>query len=251
MERAAYEAMFRLEDSFWWHVGMRRLLWTLLADIELPHGVPRVLDAGCGTGANLRHFAELGSLTGVDIDSTALAFCRRRDIANLAQASVSDLPFADASFDVVLSLEVLYHAQVGDDTEALKEAWRLLALGGYCVVRLPAYRWLMSSHDAAVHTRHRYTAGELRRAAVAAGFTIERVTYLNAILLPLAVIRRLLARQGDASRSDVRPLWQPLNAVLLRILSLERHFLRRWNLPVGLSVCALLRKPRSAGTQLK
>lgn len=243
MERAAYEAMFRLEDSFWWHVGMRRLLWTLLADIELPHGVPRVLDAGCGTGANLRYFAGMGSLTGVDIDPTALTYCRQRNLTSLARASVSDLPFADASFDLVLSLEVLYHAQVVDDTQALREALRLLKPGGYCAVRLPAYQWLMSAHDTAVHTRRRYTAGELRRAAVAAGFGVERITYLNAILLPPAIVRRLLARRGDESQSDVRPLWRHLNEALLQTLSFERHFLQRWNLPAGLSVFALLRKP--------
>ena len=51
MEREAYDSMYRLEDSFWWYVGMRKLMWTLLSDIEWPHGMPKVLDAGCGTGA--------------------------------------------------------------------------------------------------------------------------------------------------------------------------------------------------------
>ena len=247
MEREAYDSMYRLEDSFWWYVGMRKLMWTLLSDIEWPHGMPKVLDAGCGTGANLQHFSSLGTLTGADIDFDALAFCRQRGITALVQASVTDLPFPTDSFDLILSFEVLYHAQVEDDVAALRESCRVLTPGGYCVVRLPAYQWLMSAHDAAVHTRHRYTADELQRIAEAAGFAVERITYLNAILLPLAIVQRLLTRQGNEGRSDVRPFWKPLNAALQWTLSLERHILGHWNLPAGLTVFALLRKPDCAG----
>ncbi len=243
MEREAYESMYQLEDSFWWYAGMRVLLRTLLADSDAPQGRARVLDAGCGTGANLKHFANLGTLTGVDIDRQALEFCRQRQAGRLAQASVDHLPFADQSFDLVLSLEVLYHAQVDDEAAALAEARRVLAPGGYCALRLPAYQWLRGAHDVAVHTRRRYTAASVRRLAAAADFRVERLTYLNALLLPLAVLRRLAVRQGDARKSDVQPLWPPLNAALAWTLSSERRLLKHWNLPAGLSVFALLRKP--------
>jgi SAM-dependent methyltransferase len=242
MEREAYDSMYHLEDTYWWYVGMRALTRVLLDDIELPRGRPEVLDAGCGTGANVAHFADLGAVTGVDIVAEALAYCRQRNITSLAQASVTDLPFANDSFDLIMSFDVLYHAQVGDDVAALHEFYRLLSPGGHCLVRLPAYRWCMSGHDAAVHTRQRYTAGELRAKALDAGFEVARITYLNSILLPLAILRRLAARQGEHVRSDVRPLWSPLNGVLRWILVLERHFLARWNLPFGLSVIAVLRK---------
>ena len=203
MEREAYDSMYQLEDSFWWYAGMRTFTCTFLSGIELPHGRPRVLDAGCGTGANLKHSASIGTLTGIDIDAEALSYCRQRGITALVQASVTDLPFSTESFELVFSFEVLYHAQVGDDVAALRESWRLLTPGRYCVVRSPAYQWLMGAHDAAVHTRHRYAAAKVRRMAEAAGFEVESLTYLNAILLPLATVRRLLARQGDKAGSDV------------------------------------------------
>ena len=247
MEREEYGSMYHLEDSFWWYAGMRKLTGVLFADLELSARRPRVLDAGCGTGANLAHFAYMGVLTGVDIESEALTFCRRRDMTALVQGSVTRLPFASETFDLLYCFEVLYHAQAVDDVAALREFWRLLTPGGYCVIRLPAYQWLMSAHDAAVHTRHRYTAGEVRRKALDAGLEVERITHLNMVLLPLAILRRLLTKVGGESKSDVQPIWRPLNAALRWILSLERHFIKHWNLPVGLSISAVLRKPPESG----
>ncbi len=247
MEREAYDAMYHLEDEFWWYAGMRALTSVLLADIELTADGPRVLDAGCGTGANLTHFASLGSLTGIDIDAGALAYCRQRHIEALVQGSVTSLPFASSSFDLLYCFEVLYHAQAVADVAALREFWRLLTPGGYCVIRLPAYQWLMSAHDVAVHMQHRYTAGEVRAKALSAGFVVERITHLNTVLLPLAILRRLVTKLSGEGKSDVQPVWLPLNAALRWLLSLERHFIKHWNLPVGLSVCAVLRKPPDAG----
>ena len=131
---------------FWWYAGMRKLTSVFFADLELNARRPRVLDAGCGTGANLAHFAYLGDLTGVDIESEALTFCRRRDMTALVQGSVTRLPFASEAFDLLYCFEVLYHAQAVDDVAALREFWRLLTPGGYCVIRLPAYQWLLSAH---------------------------------------------------------------------------------------------------------
>ena len=244
MEREEYSSMYHLEDDLWWYAGMRVLTSVLLENIDLGSENPSVLDAGCGTGANLTHFAALGNLTGIDIESEALAFCRQRNITSLVQGSVTSLPFASEAFDLLFCFEVLYHAQAADDVAALREFRRLLTPGGYCVIRLPAYQWLMSAHDSAVHTQHRYTAGEVRAKAVAAGFEVQRITYLNMFLLPLAILRRLLTKLGDAGKSDVQPVWQPLNTALAWLLSNERHLIRRCDLPAGLSIAAVLRRPQ-------
>ncbi len=247
MEREEYHSMYRLEDEFWWYRAMRMLTGVHLEGIELSARKPRVLDAGCGTGANLTHFSYLGDLSGMDIEPEALAYCRQRDIKALVQGSVTSLPFASKAFDLLFSFDVLCSVQSADDVAALREFWRLLVPGGYCVIRLPAYQWLLSAHDAAVHAHHRYTAREVRQKAVAAGFEVERVTHLNTVLLPLAILWRLIMKLNSEGRSDVQPVWRPLNAALQWLLSLERHFIKHWNLPVGLSVCAVLRKPHEAG----
>lgn len=247
MEREEYRSMYHLEDNCWWYAGMRELINALLEQVELKSEQPRVLDAGCGTGANLTYFSSLGTLIGIDIDPEAVSFCRKRGLTRLVQGSVTDLPFSSEAFDLLFCFEVLFSTRAADDVGALREFWRLLTPSGYCVIRLPAYQWLMSAHDIAVHTQHRYTAGELREKAQAAGFEVVRVTYLNSVLLPFAIPWRLLTKLTGKGRSDVRPLWNPVNAALLRLMSLEQHYIKRWNLPAGLSVSAVLRKPSDAG----
>jgi hypothetical protein len=77
-----------------------------------------------------------------------------------------------------------------------------------------------------------------------AGFAVLRVTYWNAILLPLLLARRRLWRRaaGLPPRSDLTVLPEKLNALLSATLDLERFLLSRVDLPFGSSVFAVARK---------
>jgi hypothetical protein len=95
----------------------------------------------------------------------------------------------------------------------------------------------------------RYRAATLRRAAAAAGWTIERVTYFNSLLLaPAAVVRladRVHTRARKAVVSDLGLTPPVLNGVLEMPLRLEAAYLRGGNrLPAGLSLLARLRRER-------
>ena len=56
-----------------------------------------------------------------------------------------------------------------------------VAAGGVLYLQLPAFDRLRSHHDAAVYTRHRYTADELRAMLAGAGLRVRRLTYANAL----------------------------------------------------------------------
>ncbi len=242
MDPAEYTTMYDVEDRHWWYAGMRRITQAVL-DAHIGRHDLDVLDAGCGTGANLLMLKRYGVASGVDIEPLALALCRRRGLSRLLRGSVCALPFAAQSFDLVTSFEVLYHLTVADDEAALGEFARVLRPGGWLLLRLPAHDWLRGRHDMAVHTRHRYTTVEVRRKVEAAGFSVVRLSYANCLLLPLAIAKRLL--EGvlpPAQGSDVGPP-PPGNAVLAGVLGAEAAWLRRWPLPWGLSVLCLARKP--------
>jgi SAM-dependent methyltransferase len=243
--------MYAVEDDHWWYTGMRRVADALLAErFADRRGSLAVLDAGCGTGGNSAHLRAYGSVTGVDFSADALTFARERPAIRLARASVEALPFADATFDLILSNDVLCHLGVANDAAAAREFRRVLRPGGVLYLQLPAYEWLRSHHDEAVHTGHRYAADELRRLLVASDLHILRITYANAALLPAATLWRGLNRlrpgRISADHSDVRPVPGPLNAMLRRMLTIEASLLIRRNLRAGLSVIGVAEKQRGA-----
>jgi SAM-dependent methyltransferase len=252
MQTEDYEYLYELEEKFWWFVGMREITAVLL-DPLLPSRDRTILDAGCGTGGNLEWLARYsgnGRIAGIDLISTALKFCRERGSQRLAQASATDLPFADESFDLVTSFDVLVQIPGrGADQQAMREMHRVLRPGGIAFVRAAAYEWMRSDHDEALGTARRYRLGELSEKLEKAGFTILRETYANSVLLPIAALRRLiLKRIGLAdSGSDVKPLpdhLQWLNRVLINVLMQEAKRLKDRNakLPFGLSAICIARK---------
>lgn len=242
-----YAAMYQVEDHHWWYTGMRRILDALLRPrLNGRAGDLDILDAGCGTGGNSQHLQRYGRVTGLDAADAALRFARRRPGLTLVRGSVDRLPFRDGAFDLVLSNDVLCHLFVQDDARAVQEFARVLRPGGVLYLQLPAFDRLRSHHDAAVFTRHRYTAGEVRSMLQAAGLRVWRVTYANALLFPAAAAWRILHKAGATrrgERSDVRPVPGPLNAGLRAALSCEAPLLCRWNLPFGLSVIGVAQKP--------
>ena len=233
-----------MQDQHWWYLGMQRITVSLLANL-CPHRTDlRILDAGCGTGAAMHYLSSFGAVTGCDLAALALRFCQQRKLSRLSQASVTHLPFGNECFDLVVSLEVLYHRAVGDYHHALSEFQRVLKSGGWLILRLPAYNWLRGHHDEITHAAHRFTANELQQALIISGFTVEKLSYANTLLFPLALSRRMAERVFPRARqgSDIHPNppWQ--DKFLSWFLFAEAKWLTHYNLPFGLTVIAVGRK---------
>ncbi len=242
MNPEEYRRMADLEGVQWWYAGMRRIARALLTPL-LPAGVKgrRVLDAGCGTGWNLQDLSIFGDTYGVDLSPLAVITTRRRG-GRVAQGNLLGLPYASSSFDVVTSFDVLYHAWVVDDAQAVRELARVLKPGGLMLVKVPALKILWGAHDEAVHSRHRYTRGELERLLESAELKVVRATYANSLLFPVLLSRRFLDRALNRHGSDVALLPPFLESLFGGLLSIEAGLLRGLNLPIGASVFAVARK---------
>ena len=179
----------------------------------------------------------------MDLSGEAVRFCLSRGV-DVVQGSVLALPFAERSFDGLVSFDVLYHAWVADDRAAMRELARVVRPGGLLLVRVPALKVLWGAHDEAVHSRHRYTMGELRALLEGAGLEVLRLSYCNSILFPLLLVRRTLDRLASRHGSDVEFLPAPLEWLFRQFLLVEAGLLRLGlTLPVGASLVALARKP--------
>jgi SAM-dependent methyltransferase len=251
MQPHDYAYLYELEENFWWFAGMRDITSRLLDPLLPQRTDRRVLDAGCGTGGMLAwlvRYAGNNRVAGIDLSATALDFCRRAH-DQLAQGSIAELPFADASFDLVTSFDVLQHVFDKKDVPAIGELYRVLRPGGVAFVRVSAYQWLRSAHDDALNVQQRYSLNELSVEMRGAGFTIRRATYANTLLLPVAVLKRLIfSRAGSGhAESEVKP-WPKslewLNGVLVVPLRIEATLLNSMNFPFGLSAICIGEKPR-------
>jgi SAM-dependent methyltransferase len=238
--------MRELEDHYWWFIGRRRIALALLDDAHLDQA--RLLDGGCGAGALLAALAERGWAAGVDVSASAIAITRDRGLGRLTQADVEALPFAGGSFDAVMLCDVLEH--VPDDQRALDEAARVLRPGGITVLTLPALGFLWGTHDEALGHYRRYHPRRVRQMVAQAGLRLERLSFGLSLLFPVAVVLRFVQRSlhrrrgGPPQTGIIRvPRW--VNRLLVVLMDLENALIRRANLPIGVSLVAVARRPES------
>lgn len=134
---------------------------------------PRVLNAGAGQGSFSTRLEERGfRVTSVDSSPEALALLRERVRGEVVEADVTQLPFADDSFDAAVLGEVLEH--VPDDAGALREVARVTRPGGVVAISVPANpAYFGPSDEWAGHVR-RYTSEALLALAESADLEVER-----------------------------------------------------------------------------
>jgi SAM-dependent methyltransferase len=228
------------EDRHWWYRGRRTVIERLIAGLTLPEGT-RILDAGCGSGRNMVDLQRHGAVTGVELSSTSVALARDRNAGEVVEGSVLEMPFADDSFELAVSLDVIEHLE--DDHGALRELRRVVAPGGALLLTVPAYQWLWSGHDEINHHHRRYTRRSLQQAAESCGWRQTRTTYFNSLLLPVAILLRVLDRFNRKTTESSLDLWvppDPVNWLLERPLALEAGVIGGGGrIPAGLSLLAV------------
>ena len=246
MERLL-EATAAAEDAHFWFHGLRRN-----ARYFLEHGLagvaPRlVIDCGTGTGRNLDWLSGFGPAVGVERSPTGIRHAREHG-RRVIQGSVTHLPFPDGCADAVTSFDVLVCLDDLAERQAVREMWRVLAFDGIAVVNVAALDILRGSHSTLTEEQRRYTRKRLSALLEDAGFAVERLTYTNLPMFPLAlavrIADRMTGRADTASDADLRVPAAPVNATLNAALAVEHAWLHVANVPIGSSLLAMARKRR-------
>lgn len=259
MNNDEYLKLAEVEDRMWYFRSLHRHVARLLeknsrgnaAGAPLPQ---HLLDAGCGTGGmilRLRKEQPGWRWSGIDFMPIACELARQRCGAgtDIREASVTALPFADGSFDAVVSADVI--CQVDDADVAVKEFFRVLKPGGVVVINVPAYMWMWSYHDDSCQTKHRYTRPEVEELMRAAGLVDRWSTHLNALPFPLLWAKRKLLRSAKDT-SDMKDYPAAVDAAFSMLVAPEHLWLKaggRW--AWGSSVLAVARKPEKKSGKLR
>jgi ubiquinone/menaquinone biosynthesis C-methylase UbiE len=251
VEAQEYQTLFQVETTYWWHVGRQNIINSFLrrAYGYIPHRDRQILDVGCGTGATMQHLKQFGTVTGIDFAQEALDFCRQRGEENVRRMDATQMSFDPATFDLVTAFDVLEHL---DDLAALREIHRVLKPEGYLLLTVPAYMFLWSDHDRALHHLRRYTRPEIVGKLVASGFSIHKASYLITTFFPIIVGFRLLNRvlpSRTTPKASYFMLPRPINRFFTGLLHLEARLVNYLSFPVGTSVMVLARKEIAVPTR--
>lgn len=243
MNAGEYDYMYQVEENLWWYRGLRDTLVFYL-QAYAPRKA-RMLDAGCGTGMNMRLVELLGHTAyGIDVSAKAVMYTKKRGLTNIKKGSITQIPYGDKKYDVVLCMDVIGLLSDTQVKEALVESYRVLKPGGILMVHTAAFEFLRSNHDTVSHVKRRYTKNQIAKIFSTKKWHIQKLSYRMFLLfLPLAAVKlakRLFVRaipQGD--------LYLPtslLNTTLYRIQQVENFLIRYYTLPFGTSLLVIAQK---------
>lgn len=253
MNQQEYQTMAALESEHWWYRGLRDFLQTSVLPRVKPQSSPyNVLDAGCGTGENLKLLSEhldTDYLGGFDFSEDALQFATAKtDCTDLYQSDICQPALHCDELDLIISMDVIYVPGAAATLNGLKSCVKNLKPGGLFAFNLPAYQWLYSEHDVAVHTTQRFVKKDIVQLFSDIGLTPELISYRVSILFPVILAARLpsIIKKPTIheATSDVTLPSPWINSILEKTLYLENRAIAQGaRLPFGASISAIGRKP--------
>ncbi len=239
MERVIYDRMAELDQMHWWYTARRRILSAFIAREIAPPRSALILEIGCGTGHNVPMLRRFGEVDAVELDEAARAVASERLGVQVLAASLPALEgVAEGRYDLIALLDVIEHVE--DDVASLASIARRLRPSGRILITVPAHPWMWSAHDRLNHHHRRYSRAALARLIDQSGLKIERLSYFNSLLFPLAVAARGLGKLTGKDDTDDKLPPRPVNRLFDRLFGLEAYLVGRVPMPPGLSLVAVV-----------
>jgi SAM-dependent methyltransferase len=240
MDRSIYDHMVDHDQTHWWYTARRRILAAFIArEIVLPPDA-RILEIGCGTGHNVPMLRAFGTVDATELDDAAREVATARLGIDIVSASLPELDgIAERHYDLVAILDVIEHVE--DDRAGLTAIARRLRPGGSVLITVPAHQWMWSAHDTLNHHYRRYSKKRLAALVAGAGLELQRISYFNSLLFPLAIAAQLASKATGGKGGDNKRPPRGVNRLFDRLFGVEAYLLGRIPLPPGLSLVAVAR----------
>ncbi|MES1158105.1 MAG: class I SAM-dependent methyltransferase [Haliangium ochraceum] len=243
LEESVYAVDARLERDHWWYVGRRKLFARLISALGVAAN-EAVLDIGTSSGTNLRMLRDIGftDVSGLDFSEEAIRFCAEKGLGTVRRGDITDIPFSDHSFSLVLATDIIEH--VDDDARALQEVARVLRPGRSAIITVPAFPSLWGFQDDVSQHKRRYRMEPLLQKIRAAGLEPRRQFHFNYLLFgPIWAARQLMKVWPHPYHSESEVNTPLLNQVLTAIFNLDIAMAPRFAPPFGVSILVVASKP--------
>lgn len=247
MDRHLLDEYRRLELEHWWFRVRSGILTDGMDVICRGSRNHRILNVGAATGRSTEILQPYGRVDSVEYDEPCFLFSRDVLKLDIVQASVTDLPFPDASYDIVTCFDVIEHVE--DDFKSVEELVRVCRPGGTVFLTVPAFMSLWSDHDRVNHHYRRYEKKGLHALFSPHHGSIQRMTYYNSILFPpIWLVRRLQKLFPGKGQGQLKPdnefMQNPFtDRIFGAVFGFERRLLRHLDFPFGVSLMIVWRKP--------
>ena len=245
MQLSEYELVRQVQSRHWWWLGREKIIETLIEGYLDMSVKLEIADVGCGFGANISMLRQFGDVTGLELNNEAIDTVKLRwgdSVQAVNWQSPNPLPM---HFNFMLLADVLEH--IPDDKGAIDWINEHLVDGGHAMITVPAHGFFWTQMDEVLDHHRRYSRKSLLE-LFDNRFEIMFCSYYNMFLFPVKVCfvlfdrlkQKLFPFAVKRSYNDVPP--SLVNSLFKHILMLESSFLRRGNLPFGVSLVCLVRK---------
>lgn len=251
MEQSYFKEYYQLERKNWWFTVRRKILSERIGHIlQQPQGISS-LNVGAATGTTSDMLAKFGDVMSVEYDEACCSFTQSFLTTPLIQGSITELPFADNTYDLVCAFDVIEHVE--DDTKAVDELYRVCKPGGHIAITVPAYQFLWGPHDVINQHFRRYTMKQLTALFTGRNGRLVYRTYYNSILfLPIAFFRVIASlfsslkkdkKEAAGSDHEIFGTAGLFNNILGGLFNVD-YYLLKWGFrfPAGVSIMVFFKK---------
>ncbi len=249
MDKQYYKDYYRLEREHWWFTAREAILKNIIERKVNTTKPLRILNIGTATGAGTVMLSQFGKVTSIEYDEDCCEFLNKELNIPTQQGSITELQFADNSFDLVCAFDVIEHVE--DDAKAASEMLRVCAKDGFVFCTVPAFMLLWSEHDVINHHCRRYKINQFRSLFKVSNSQVVFKSYFNFFFfMPIATVRILLwpfqknkiKSKANAESDFARFNTGLLNKIFHIIFLLERSLLKAIRFPFGVSISLMIKK---------
>jgi len=228
------------EEYYWWFKGRRNLLCRIIKNFN--RNFLKILDIGCSGGILMEELEKnkIGIVFGIDNSKYAIQKCRKRGLKNVRLGDACKLPYKNDFFDIVIASDLLEHIE--SESKALEEWKRVLKIGGYLILGVPAFDFLYGYHDYIQKHKRRYIKQNLEN-LIKGKLMVIKLSYWNFFLFVPITFMKIFTRNRRINYDKII-IPKLINSLLTALLKIENILITKYNIyfPFGISIIVVFKK---------